>query len=140
MAAAGRSADELLCLLHDRLDNDPVTELEVVRGELARITRLRLTHLTRDRGGPMSISTHVLSAVDGVPAEGMELRLERLDGARRRRRPHGDLIGRGVTNGDGRCPALTEALTLDPGGTACASRPEPGSPAAPRRPSIRSSR
>ena len=44
VAAAGRSADELLSLLHQRLDNDPVTELEVVRQELARISRIRLTN------------------------------------------------------------------------------------------------
>ncbi len=43
VAAAGRSADELLRLLHERLDNDPATELDVVRGELARISRIRLT-------------------------------------------------------------------------------------------------
>jgi 5-hydroxyisourate hydrolase len=58
----------------------------------------------------VSISTHVLSAVDGVPAEGMELRLERLD--------EGGVvtpIGGGATNADGRCPALTEGLTLEPG-------------------------
>lgn len=42
VAAAGRSADELLGLLQQRLGNDPVTELEVVRGELARISRIRL--------------------------------------------------------------------------------------------------
>ena len=42
VAAAGRSADELLSLLKQRLDNDPATELEVVRQELARISRLRL--------------------------------------------------------------------------------------------------
>jgi 2-oxo-4-hydroxy-4-carboxy-5-ureidoimidazoline decarboxylase len=45
VAAAGRSAEELLGLLHARLDNDPQTELDVVRGELAKITRLRLTDL-----------------------------------------------------------------------------------------------
>jgi 2-oxo-4-hydroxy-4-carboxy-5-ureidoimidazoline decarboxylase len=44
VAAAGRSADELLSLLHQRLDNDPTTELEVVREELARISRIRLTN------------------------------------------------------------------------------------------------
>ena len=43
VAAAGRSAEELLGLLHQRLGNDPVTELDVVRGELARISRMRLT-------------------------------------------------------------------------------------------------
>ena len=47
VAAAGRSADELLSLLRERLRNDPVTELEVVRGELARISRIRLTNELR---------------------------------------------------------------------------------------------
>ena len=44
VAAAGRSADDLLDLLQQRLDNDPVTELEVVRQELARISRMRLVN------------------------------------------------------------------------------------------------
>lgn len=43
VAAAGRSAEDLLCFLHARLRNDPETELDVVRDELARITRLRLS-------------------------------------------------------------------------------------------------
>lgn len=42
VAAAGRSAPELVGLLQDRLGNDPAAELGVVRRELARITRLRL--------------------------------------------------------------------------------------------------
>jgi 2-oxo-4-hydroxy-4-carboxy-5-ureidoimidazoline decarboxylase len=42
VAAAGRSAEDLLALLRQRLANDPATELDVVRRELARITRLRL--------------------------------------------------------------------------------------------------
>ena len=63
----------------------------------------------------MSISTHVLSAVDGVPAEGMEIRLEQIDVADTGVDPTVTLIGRGVTNGDGRCPSLTEALALQPG-------------------------
>jgi 2-oxo-4-hydroxy-4-carboxy-5-ureidoimidazoline decarboxylase len=49
VAAAGRSADELLSLLHQRLGNDPTTELEVVRGELARISRIRLTNELHDK-------------------------------------------------------------------------------------------
>jgi 2-oxo-4-hydroxy-4-carboxy-5-ureidoimidazoline decarboxylase len=48
VAAAGRSAEELLALLEARLDNDPETELDVVRRELARITRLRLTDLLEE--------------------------------------------------------------------------------------------
>jgi 2-oxo-4-hydroxy-4-carboxy-5-ureidoimidazoline decarboxylase len=42
VAAAGRSAPELLGLLRERLGNDAAAELDVVRRELARITRLRL--------------------------------------------------------------------------------------------------
>ena len=48
VAAASRSADELLALLHERLGNDPGVELDVVRRELARITRLRLTELLEE--------------------------------------------------------------------------------------------
>jgi 2-oxo-4-hydroxy-4-carboxy-5-ureidoimidazoline decarboxylase len=51
VAAAGRTADELLGLLHQRLQNDPVTELEVVRQELARISRIRLTNELQDTQG-----------------------------------------------------------------------------------------
>ncbi len=49
VAAAGRSADELLTLLHERLGHDPQHELDVVRAELARITRLRLQSSWGDR-------------------------------------------------------------------------------------------
>lgn len=40
--AAGRSADEMLAALTARLANDPQTERDVVRRELAEIVRLRL--------------------------------------------------------------------------------------------------
>jgi 2-oxo-4-hydroxy-4-carboxy-5-ureidoimidazoline decarboxylase len=49
VAAAGRSARDLLSLAHRRLGNDPRAELDVVRGELARITRLRLADSWGDR-------------------------------------------------------------------------------------------
>lgn len=54
----------------------------------------------------MTISTHVLDAVAGAPAQGMSLRLERADGV---------LVGTGHTNLDGRCPELTEGLELEVG-------------------------
>jgi 2-oxo-4-hydroxy-4-carboxy-5-ureidoimidazoline decarboxylase len=40
--AAGRSAEEMLVALEQRLGNDPSTERDVVRRELAEIVRLRL--------------------------------------------------------------------------------------------------
>jgi OHCU decarboxylase len=45
IAAAGRSADEILAQLQARLGNDPATELRVAAGEHRRITRLRLEKL-----------------------------------------------------------------------------------------------
>ncbi|MFC4126090.1 2-oxo-4-hydroxy-4-carboxy-5-ureidoimidazoline decarboxylase [Nocardia rhizosphaerae] len=45
VCAAGRSGAELLAVLRARLDNDPTTERQVMRTELAKINRLRLTRL-----------------------------------------------------------------------------------------------
>jgi 2-oxo-4-hydroxy-4-carboxy-5-ureidoimidazoline decarboxylase len=42
VCASGRSAEELLAVLHRRLGNDPATERGEVRAELAAINRLRL--------------------------------------------------------------------------------------------------
>lgn len=40
--AAGRSSEEILSALHERLDNDPDTEIEVVGQQLLEIALLRL--------------------------------------------------------------------------------------------------
>lgn len=45
VCATGRTADELLALLHERLANEPAAELRVAAGEQRRITRLRLEKL-----------------------------------------------------------------------------------------------
>lgn len=45
--AAGRTAEEMLGLLEERLGNDPETELEVTRGQLAEIAHLRLAGMFR---------------------------------------------------------------------------------------------
>ena len=45
VSASGRTADEMLRLLHRRLGNDPATEWAVVRDQLAKINRIRLTKL-----------------------------------------------------------------------------------------------
>jgi 2-oxo-4-hydroxy-4-carboxy-5-ureidoimidazoline decarboxylase len=45
VCATGKSADEMLALLRRRLDNDPATERAVVRAELAKINRIRLSKL-----------------------------------------------------------------------------------------------
>lgn len=43
--AAGRSAEEMLALLEERLENDPATEMTVTKGQLAEIALLRLRGL-----------------------------------------------------------------------------------------------
>ena len=45
VCASGHTAEELLAILTDRLDNDPETERRVMRSELAKINRLRLERL-----------------------------------------------------------------------------------------------
>lgn len=45
VCASGRSAQELLAILDDRLHNDPDTERRVMRSELGKINRLRLERL-----------------------------------------------------------------------------------------------
>jgi 2-oxo-4-hydroxy-4-carboxy-5-ureidoimidazoline decarboxylase len=51
--AAGRTAEEMLALLEQRLAHDPVTEAEVVRGQLAEIAALRLRGLLVDADEPV---------------------------------------------------------------------------------------
>lgn len=45
VCATGKSAEEMLHLLHSRLPNDPTTELDIAAAEQAKITHLRLAKL-----------------------------------------------------------------------------------------------
>jgi 2-oxo-4-hydroxy-4-carboxy-5-ureidoimidazoline decarboxylase len=47
ICASGRDGAEMLAELRERLNNDPETERSVVRGELVKITELRLRKLLR---------------------------------------------------------------------------------------------
>jgi OHCU decarboxylase len=47
IAASGRSGEEILTSLRQRMSNDPATELEVAAGEHRKITRLRLERLLK---------------------------------------------------------------------------------------------
>ena len=47
ISASGRKAEELLAALHQRLDNDPETELRIATSEQRKIGRLRLDRLLR---------------------------------------------------------------------------------------------
>ena len=45
IAAAGKSADEILAAMRERMKNDPVREARVASAELRKIARLRLEEL-----------------------------------------------------------------------------------------------
>jgi OHCU decarboxylase len=49
VCATGKSADEMLTLLRQRLDNDPAEELRIAAAEQEKITLLRLHKLTAER-------------------------------------------------------------------------------------------
>jgi 2-oxo-4-hydroxy-4-carboxy-5-ureidoimidazoline decarboxylase len=51
VCATGRSAEELLALLRERLGHDPGTEWGIVRGELGKINRIRLRRLLEGGSG-----------------------------------------------------------------------------------------
>ena len=56
VCATGKSADEMLAILHQRLSNPPAVELEVAAAEQRKITRLRLAALVASTGvarGPL---------------------------------------------------------------------------------------
>jgi OHCU decarboxylase len=49
VCATGKSADEMLTLIRQRLGNDPAEELRIAAGEQEKITLLRLHKLTAER-------------------------------------------------------------------------------------------
>lgn len=51
VCASGKSAEEMLQLLQQRLSNDLETELKIAAGEQAKITRLRLHKMLDEEGG-----------------------------------------------------------------------------------------
>ncbi len=99
VSAAGLSAEQLLSTLLARLNNDPDTEREVVRGEFAKINRLRLHRLLAPPR-VTNLTTHVLDAAKGTPAVGVPVRLEDMDGV---------VLGSALTNDDGRVKHIVDA-------------------------------
>ena len=102
VCATGKSADEMLTIVRERIDNDPQTELHIAAAEQAQITKLRLEKLLAGKSG---ISTHVLDTAAGAPAVGIPVRLYLQD----------KQVGAGITNQDGRCPALLDSGKLQTG-------------------------
>jgi 5-hydroxyisourate hydrolase/2-oxo-4-hydroxy-4-carboxy-5-ureidoimidazoline decarboxylase len=128
LCATGVPAPAVLAALQARLSLSPLDELKAAAGEQAKITALRLDKLLASlmAGAASStsaerrvaaleahvsspprrppITTHVLDTARGLPAAGLQLRLET--------RPPGggeglwSVIGSGRTDSDGRCATL----------------------------------
>ncbi|MGP3970120.1 2-oxo-4-hydroxy-4-carboxy-5-ureidoimidazoline decarboxylase [Streptomyces sp. 6N223] len=98
ICATGLTAGQMRDALRSRLGNAPDAEREIVRAELGRINRLRLTRLA----GAATVSTHILDTSRGRPAPGIAVHLAV--------RPAGDAAWAGHaaagTDADGRCAAL----------------------------------
>jgi len=120
VCATGKSAEEMLSLLRQRLGNDPDTELRIAAEEQRKITRLRLEKLAaelaetvQETSAMHGITTHVLDTARGKPAAGVPVVLEIRTGT------EGDAwkeLARAVTDGDGRVrPLLPADTALVPG-------------------------
>jgi len=106
VCATGKSADEMLHLLQQRINNFPDAELRIVAEEQRKITQLRLAKLIANPG---MITTHVLDTARGMPAAGISVVLEIQQGT------EWTLVGRGATDANGRLTTLGEGRALADG-------------------------
>ena len=104
VCATGKSANEMLRLLQDRLQNSREEELHIAMGEQQKITLLRLrkclsTAHWQDQT-VSQITTHVLDTSIGKPGQNITIQLKKSVGN------NWHAIAQGVTNADGRIPDL----------------------------------
>ena len=110
VCATGKTAEQMLALVEDRLQNDSHEELRIAVEEQRQITRLRIGKLLEpDSHGPFMITTHVLDTARGGPAVGVTVILEL------RQASEWSPIGRGTTDENGRVASLTDDRELIPG-------------------------
>jgi hydroxyisourate hydrolase len=110
VCATGKTVEQMLAIVEDRLQNDSQEELRIAAEEQRQITRLRIGKLLeRDIEGPFMITTHVLDTARGGPAVGVTVILEL------RQASEWTPIGRGTTDEAGRVASLTDDRELVPG-------------------------
>jgi 5-hydroxyisourate hydrolase/2-oxo-4-hydroxy-4-carboxy-5-ureidoimidazoline decarboxylase len=111
VCATGKSAEEMLHLLEDRLQNSREEELKVAMGEQQKITLIRLQKLLPDADWSIlkssHITTHVLDTSLGKTGKNICIRLK--DGI-------GNVLAQGRTNADGRIPDLLPGFRFLPPG------------------------
>ena len=104
VCATGKSAEEMLRLLKDRLSNSIAEEVNISMGEQAKITFLRLKKTLNDADWsgikPSQLTTHVLDTSIGKPGKDITIRLKKFEGGL------WQTFAQGVTNDDGRIADL----------------------------------
>lgn len=114
ICATGKSANEMLRLLSDRVENSRTEELHIAMGEQHKITLIRLQKLLSHSDWSFlkvsQLTTHVLDTSMGKPGAGMTIKLQELKESK------WQVKAQGVTNLDGRIPDLLPPnKNLDPG-------------------------
>lgn len=104
VCATGKSAEEMLRLLQDRLGNSYAEELAIAMGEQHKITILRLKKLLSGEDFSAlkvsQITTHVLDTSIGKPGQNITIKMQQKIDA------NWQTITQGVTNKDGRITDL----------------------------------
>ena len=105
VCATGRSAEEMLRLLNDRLQNNIEEELNISKGEQHKITLIRFKKLFDDLQilKMSQVTTHVLDTSAGKPGKNISVRLMQYENNEWRS------IAQGITNDDGRVSDLLPA-------------------------------
>ncbi len=113
VCATGKSAEEMLDLLNDRLQNSKKEEINIAMGEQNKITFLRIKKLIPvaewEHIQPCQLTTHVLNTSLGKPGKNITIRLQKMNEAL------WETFAQGITNEDGRvADLLPQGLVLDP--------------------------
>ena len=104
VCATGKSANEMLQLLLDRLKNTAAEERNIAMGEQQKITMIRFEKLLTEADFKFlkvsQITTHVLDTAVGLPGAAISIKLQS--------KQNGIwlTIAQGITNADGRIPDL----------------------------------
>ncbi len=104
VCATGKSAQEMLDLLNDRLNNSVEEELNIAMGEQHKITIIRFKKLLTDADFSClkvsQITTHILDTSVGIPGKNICIQLQSFNNNQ------WQTIAQGRTNNDGRIPDL----------------------------------
>lgn len=114
VSASGKSAEEMLAIVHARLEHEPANEIDVAMNEQHKITVIRLAKLIEglvEKADMRShLTTHALDTSIGIPANEMLITLQGL------KEGTWTPISVGITNNDGRIgDVIAPGKYLSPG-------------------------